>query len=77
VFVVAPVVVSELDVDSPLLLHDQIKAADKQMEKESNFFFIKWFLCDELQKIYARSLLKIYFQKPVETIVITEMHFYP
>jgi hypothetical protein len=38
----------------PLLLQDQTNAADKQMAKESNFFFIKWFLCGELQKTYAK-----------------------
>jgi hypothetical protein len=40
-------------VESPLLLQDQIATADKQMAKENNFFFIKWFLCVEVQKIYA------------------------
>jgi len=47
----------------PLLLQDQTKAADKQMAKESNFFFIKWFLCGEVQKIYASPSLLIFVFK--------------
>jgi hypothetical protein len=39
----ALVVESELAVDSPLLLHDHMTAADRQRAKENNFFFIKWF----------------------------------
>lgn len=58
IVVVLFVVESVVLVESPLLLHDQIVAADKQMAKENNFFFIKWFLCDELQKIYASTWQK-------------------
>ena len=56
VSVVVLVVESVVLVESPLLLQDQIAAADKQMAKENNFFFIKWFLCVEVQKIYASPL---------------------
>jgi hypothetical protein len=39
----ALVVESELAVDSLLLLQDHTVAARRQMEKERNFLFIKWF----------------------------------
>lgn len=55
--VVVSVVMVELEsvvlVVSLLLLHDQTAKAERQMAKENNFFFIKWFLCVELQKICA------------------------
>jgi hypothetical protein len=53
--VVVLVVESVLVVELPLLLQDQTKAAEMQMAKESNFFFIKWFLCVGLQKFYAST----------------------
>jgi hypothetical protein len=70
VSVPAPVVVLEvesLELDElPLLLQDQINAADKQKAKERNFFFIKWFLCVDVQKFYASLFAIICFFKTID-----------
>jgi hypothetical protein len=47
VLVVDESVVSD---ELPLLLQDQTKAAEKQITKESNVFFIKCFLCNGITK---------------------------
>jgi hypothetical protein len=59
------VVVSEVVVESPLLLHDHMVAAERQMAKESNLLFIKWFLWDECQKSYAKCLLIFCLRKVI------------